>query len=169
MTLTDAGVTRIIGIGNDFRQDDGVGPAVVRLLKARAAGQVEIAEHDGDATSLLDVWDGASEVVLVDAVQSGAEPGTIHRVDVHASSFPESPTWYSGHSLSVADAVILARRLDRLPHALLMYGIEGRSFGFGPNLSQEVEEAVSAVVEEILIRLGVRFHTAPCVRCGTPR
>ena len=92
MTLTDGGVTRITGIGNDFRQDDGVGPAVVRRLKARAAGQVEIAEHDGDATSLLDVWDGASEVVLVDAVQSGAEPGTIHRVDVHASSFPESPT-----------------------------------------------------------------------------
>lgn len=153
MTLTHGGVTRIIGIGNDFRQDDGVGPAVVRRLKARAAGQVEIAEHDGDATSLLDAWDGAPRVVLVDAVQSGADPGTIHRVDVHAAPLPKGLAWYSSHSLSVPEAVILARRLDSLPQALLIYGIEGRCFGIGRGLSLEVEAAASAVVEEILIRL----------------
>ena len=38
-------------------------------------------ELEGDPTSLIDAWDGSEHVIVIDAVCSGAEPGTVHRLD----------------------------------------------------------------------------------------
>ena len=154
------GPVRVIGIGNEFRQDDGVALAVVRRLMSRAAGRIDVVEHDGDGTSLLDAWEGAPVVILVDAVRSGSPPGTIHRLDLRATGFPEGTTWSSSHSLGVTHAVTLATHLNCLPHALVIYGIEGRRFGFGKGLSPEVEGAASAVVERLL---SIQVARAPLI------
>jgi hydrogenase maturation protease len=149
-TARDA-TTLVIGIGNDFRQDDGAGLAVARQLRSRARGRIRVMEHGGDGTSLLDAWEGAGLVVLVDAVRSGSSPGTIHHVDVRAEGLLPGPfVWSSSHALGVADAVKLAARLNRLPPALFLYGIEGRRFGLGQGLSPEVKAAAAAVVERLL-------------------
>jgi len=141
----------VIGIGNDFRQDDGAGLVVARQLRSRARGRLRVIEHGGDGISLLDAWNGAGLVVLVDAVRSGSAPGTIHHFDVRAAGLLSRPAiWSSSHALGVADAVKLAARLNCLPPALLMYGIEGRRFGLGPGLSPEVKAAAEAVVERLL-------------------
>jgi hydrogenase maturation protease len=140
----------VIGIGNELRQDDGAGVAVARRLRRQAAGLIEVIEHDGEATSLLQAWDGARVVILVDAVRSGSTPGTIHRIDVRSTDLPKGATWSSSHSLGLAEAVALGDRLACLPDALVIYGIEGKCFGFGPGLSTEVDKAASTVVETLL-------------------
>ena len=151
MLMSRDGKVLVIGIGNDFRQDDGAGLVVARQLRSRAGGGIDVAEHDGDVTSLLEAWKGAGVVVLVDAVRSGASPGTIHYVDVRAAGVLPGPAiWSSSHSLGVADAVKLATRLKCLPPALLIYGIEGRRFGLGTGLSPEVTAAAAEVVETLL-------------------
>lgn len=144
------GPARVIGIGNEFRQDDGVGLAVARRLACRAAGLIDVIEHDGEGTSLLHAWEGAHVVILIDAVRSGSAPGTIHCIDGRSTRLPDAATWSSSHSLGLSEAVALARRLDCLPDALLIYGIEGGCFGFGTGLSPEVEKAASTVVESLL-------------------
>jgi hydrogenase maturation protease len=144
----------VIGLGNEFRQDDGVGLSVARRLASGVAGSIDVIEHDGDGVSLLDAWEGARVVVLVDAVRSGAAPGTIHCLDLHETALPDGAAWSSTHSLGLAEAVALARRLGRLPDALLVYGIEGRCFGPGRGLSPEVDGAAAAVVDMLLRRLG---------------
>ena len=151
--LQEDGPVRVIGIGNEFRQDDGVGLAVVRRVMSRAAGRIDVIEHDGEGTSLLDTWEGARTVILVDAVRSGWPAGTIHCVDLRATGFPGGTIWSSSHSLGVTHALTLAAILDRLPHALLIYGIEGRCFGFGTGLSPEVAGAAFVVVERLLSRV----------------
>lgn len=120
---------------------------------SHTAGRIDVIEHDGDGTSLIHAWEGARVVVLVDALRSGSAPGTIHCFDVRAAGLPERATWSSSHSLGVADAVKLARRLNCVPQTLLMYGVEGRCFGLGTGLSPEVEGAASAVVERLLSSL----------------
>ena len=144
------GPARVIGIGNEFRQDDGVGLAVARRLACRAGGLMEVIEHDGEATSLLDAWKSVPVVILIDAVRSGSAPGTIHCIDIRSTGLRETATWRSSHSLGLSEAVALARRLDCLPDALLVYGIEGECFGYGTGLSPRVERAASTVVERLL-------------------
>jgi hydrogenase maturation protease len=135
----------VLGVGNEWRGDDGAGPAVARLL--RGAG-VAAREIGGEPAALLDAWDGLAEVIVVDAVRSGAAPGTIHR-----RAGAGRPGAGSTHALGVAEAVELARALGRLPARLELYGIEGERFEPGEGLTPPVARAVRELASELRERL----------------
>ncbi len=98
---------------------------------------------------MIEAWQGAAWVMLVDAVHSGASPGTIHRLDARAAPMPTGFFHYSTHAFSVAEAIELTRSLDQLPAHLVVYGIEGANFAAGVEFSPPVEQAVEVVVERI--------------------
>lgn len=106
----------------------------------------------------MEAWRGADTVILIDAVLSGAPPGTIHHLDAHAQSIPTNFFSYSTHAFSVAEAIELARILNCLPPRLLLIGIEGKDFAYGMGLSPEVDEAVARVVHSI--KAGT-YHSLP--------
>jgi hydrogenase maturation protease len=136
-------------VGNGWRGDDGAGLAVARRVRELAPAGVEVREVEGDATALVEAWSGAEHVVVVDAAESGAEPGTVRRFDAAAQPLPVRSLRSSTHAFGVADAVELARALGRLPQRLDVYGIEGASFVAGDRLSPPVERAVAQLAREL--------------------
>ncbi|NKE73287.1 hydrogenase maturation protease [Candidatus Manganitrophus noduliformans] len=147
----------VVGIGNDYRWDDAAGRIVARRLKTGAPLSTEIFEETGEGTSLLEAWRGAEDVFLIDAVQSGAPPGTVHRIDVSTQPLPASLFRHSTHAFGIAEAVELARVLHQLPPRLIIYGIEGERFDAGVGLSPAVEKAVAEVearLREEIIKKG---------------
>jgi hydrogenase maturation protease len=139
----------VIGLGNEYRRDDAAGLVVARYLKMNASDRADIKEQSGEGAVLMETWKGAENVVLIDAVHSGAAPGTIFRFEAHAQSLPTKFFHYSTHAFSIAEAIELARALKQLPPSLVVYGIEGKSFAAGVGLSAEVEKAVREVAERI--------------------
>jgi hydrogenase maturation protease len=141
----------VIGVGNPDRGDDGVGRAVAYLLKP----YMQAIEHDGEATSLLDLLGAAERVWLVDAARSGAVPGTIHRIDC-AIDIPQPGNSPSSHGLGIAEAIGLARALGELPPHCIVYAIEAASFAPGAPLSPRVARAAREVAARILVELTPR-------------
>ena len=131
----------MIGLGNPWRRDDAVGLEVARRTGGTAV------EHD--PSRLLDLWAGEREVVLVDAVRSGAEPGTIHRLDAAAGPLPAELFGVSTHHVGLAETVELARALGRLPERLDVYGIEGGDFAAGTGLTPAVQRAAAVLAAEL--------------------
>jgi hydrogenase maturation protease len=146
--------TLIIGLGNEYRRDDAVGLIVARRLREAAPESVRVLEESGEGAGLMESWQDADAVFLIDAVHSGAKPGTVHRLDAHAQPIARKFFRFSTHAFGLAEAVELARALGRLPPRLIVYGVEGKSFEAGVGLSPEVEAAVQAVVERVLGELG---------------
>lgn len=140
----------VIGVGNAFRSDDAVGLIVAQKLREKHLNGVMVAEAHDDGAALMEMWGDAGDVILVDAIQSGAEPGTLHRFDAHSQPMPAGWFGCSTHAFNVAEAVELARALDRLPSRLIVYGVEGKSFEIGGALSPEVEASAQSVVERIV-------------------
>ena len=149
----------VIGIGNGLRRDDGAGLMAARRLQAGAARvsrrrhsaePFRVLEHSGEGVGLIDCWEGADAVILLDAVRSGAPPGTIHRWDARLRPLPAKAFRGSSHALGLAEAIELARALGRLPPYLVVYGIEGRDFEAGTALSPEVEAALGHCVARVL-------------------
>jgi hydrogenase maturation protease len=146
----------VIGVGNAFRRDDGVGHATTESLRRctpRATGVV-VTDLDGEATRLIDAWDGADVAMVIDAMCSGAEPGAVERVEIdpRATDAPlrlPTPARSSTHAVGVGEALALGRALDRLPRRLVVYAVEGAEFGAGPGLSAAVEAAVEQVAGRI--------------------
>ncbi len=108
-----------------------------------------------DPSTLLDTWDGADEVVVVDAVVSGCDPGTVLTLDVSHDPLP-SQGWGSGgtHALGLAAAVELARALGRLPRRLVVVGVEGAAVNPGEGLSGLVAASVEPAAAAALLALG---------------
>ena len=92
--------------------------------------RVAVVEALGDV-GLIDAWTGHDSVILLDAVLSGAAPGTVIRRDLRAAPLPRDWFRLSSHQLGVADAVELARRCGALPTRLVFVGIEGERFDSG--------------------------------------
>lgn len=139
--------TLLIGVGNEFRSDDGVGILAARRIREKNFPGIVIVECDGEAASLMDAWAGMKTVVIIDAVSSGAPPGTIHRIDARRQSVSQELFPFSTHALGLAHAVELARSLGKLPINIIIYGIEGEQFTAGSNLSPKVQEALNEVLQ----------------------
>ena len=139
----------IIGIGNEWRSDDAAGLEVVRRLRRLGRPDMKLIEMHGEPAGLLDRWEGDQSVVLVDAVHSGAPPGTIHRFDARSAPVRGDLHRASSHHLSVAEAIELGRVLGRLPRSLELIGIEAAGFEAGRGLAAPVDRAVDRVVAEL--------------------
>ena len=136
----------VIGVGNAYRRDDAAGLVAARRLCEAARADVLLREASGEGTALMAAWEEAEAVILIDAVRSGAPAGTIYRLDARAEAVPQAWFRYSTHAFSVAEAIALARTLDRLPPRLIVFAVEGARFDAGVGLSPEVERAVDGLV-----------------------
>jgi hydrogenase maturation protease len=140
----------ILGIGNDDRGDDAVGRIIARRLKEHRLDRCTVFEQNGDGSMLMEAWNGRDTVILVDAVSSGTAPGTVCRFEAHVQPVPAFLFRRSTHAFGPAEAIELARAMNRLPPRLIMYGIEGKSFDLGAGLSLEAEKAVQRVVDRVI-------------------
>ena len=137
----------VIGLGNEFRRDDAIGLIAARRLREQG---IAAQEHEGDLAGLIDQWKSAEGLILIDAVKSGAIPGTVHRRDVSATPLDREVFKSSTHALGLADAVELSRMLGTLPSRVLVFGVEVRDVSAGVGLSLEVERALPGLLEEVL-------------------
>ncbi|KAB8187817.1 hydrogenase maturation protease [Microbispora catharanthi] len=144
------GESVVIGLGSDLRGDDAAGLEVARLLRGTLPSSVAVVENSGDPAALIEAWSGAALAIVVDAVSSGAPPGTVHmplQMPVHP------PVRAGSHSLGLADAVELGRALGRLPDELVVAGIEGGDFTPGAPMTAPVLAAVRRTADELRERL----------------
>ncbi|MGE5828021.1 MAG: hydrogenase maturation protease [Micromonosporaceae bacterium] len=152
-TAPASGRVVVIGVGNPFRRDDGVGPAVVQRLRRRHLPGVTLAESDGEPSQLLDLWAGVDLAIVVDAVRlAQPAPGRIHRRSLRHPSTPRV-TFTNSHSIDLGEAVALAAALDRLPPALRLYAVEAADISVGVGLSPAVQVAATELVEELVQEL----------------
>jgi hydrogenase maturation protease len=139
----------LIGIGNEYRSDDGIGLNVIRALKARELSHTVLVESSGDGAELIEMFSTARMVIVIDAVSSGGKPGAIYRFDALKNTIPAQLSFQSTHVFGLAESIELARVLDQLPPSLIVYAIEGENFSTGVGLSSKAKVAVRKVVEQV--------------------
>ena len=144
---------RVIGIGNRWRGDDAAGLLAARRVRELASEEIEVTELEGEPIRMLDAFEEAGTVIVLDAVSSGSEPGTLHRVDAQAERLPARLGGPSTHALGLAETIELGRSLGSLPQRLVVYGIEGARFHMSdrvsPAVADAVEEAAAAAIGEV--------------------
>ena len=118
---------RILGIGSPVAGDDlgwrlaeALGQA--GLPRYFPAGMVHVTLCDRPGSLLLPAMRGARLAILLDAMRSGALPGTVRRLDM--LELDDSTGLLSSHGFGVAEALALGRALEDLPPRVLIYGIE---------------------------------------------
>ncbi|RDI55254.1 hydrogenase maturation protease [Nocardia mexicana] len=138
----------VIGVGNEYRHDDGIGPLVASQIERLGLPGVLATVCDGEPTGLLDAWADADLAVVVDAVLCDpSTPGRVWRTTVDALRGVTTAT--SSHALGIPDAVPLGRALGRVPRELVVIAVEAACLDLGAGLSDPVAAALPRVVEAV--------------------
>ncbi|MCP4633191.1 MAG: hydrogenase maturation protease, partial [candidate division Zixibacteria bacterium] len=72
----------IIGLGNEYRKDDGLALSIVSRFKKSHPKKIRVIDSISDGTALMEEWSKGKIVFVIDAVDSGGKPGSIYRFDV---------------------------------------------------------------------------------------
>ena len=130
----------VIGVGNQLRRDDGVGPAVAASIAEDCPPGVRVVTCAVEPTAILDAWDGADLAVIVDAVAgAGVVPGRVRRCVVDDVADTGA---LSSHDLNMVQTYELARVLGRAPQRLVIVTVDAADVGPGDGLSFDVAQAV---------------------------
>ena len=148
------GKIRVIGIGNALAGDDAIGTLAIHALKAKQHNNVDLLEAGLAGLGILDLMNGADTVIFIDAVQSGQQPGAIHRLVIPDDlGLMIQSSWGSGttstHAFGLGETLILSHTLGTLPSTTLVYGIELGQTDIGTEVSLKVKGVIEKVVSAI--------------------
>lgn len=135
----------VAGIGNLLMGDDGLGVHAIRAMKENPVEPGIILVDVGTSSLSLAVdLEQADGLLLLDAVRTGARPGTLHQLAADAVARPRMPRslheYGVGHVLAHMDVV-------RRPRKVMILGLEPFRVEFGMTLSEPVTGALPELVE----------------------
>mgnify|MGYP005831077657 CR=1 FL=1 len=144
--LGDAKKLLILGVGNDIRQDDGVGPKIIRDLQGKVSGKVKLV----DAGTVPESFTGViksfkpTHILIIDAAGMGTPPGYmkfIEKDQILGVSF-------STHQMPLS--LLIEYLESEMDSKIYLLGIQPASNEFGGNLTSEVKKAKERIVNLIL-------------------
>lgn len=141
----------ILGLGNVLCGDDGLGVAAVHEVQRcyRLGADVEAIDGGTLGLTLLSVFEGANDVILVDAVAAEEPPGTLVRLEGEAVA-PAVRTRLSVHQVGVADLLDSLRLLDSFPERLVLLGLVPDTLELGLERTADVERNLPLLVEAVV-------------------
>jgi hydrogenase maturation protease len=122
---------------------------VAERLRTILPAGVTIRQISGDGTALLEAWKGFETTIVVDAMVSGAEAGTLRRFEIREVLGSQRFHLSSSHALGLEEAVKLAAALGKLPPRLVVFGIEGQNFSAGAPVSEPVLASIGRAARRI--------------------
>jgi hydrogenase maturation protease len=140
----------ILGVGNLLLSDEGVGVHVAHeLMKMDLPPEVSVVEGGTDGFRLLNVITGADRVIVIDAVRSGAAPGSVYRFDVNDVRSVPAGFMTSVHQVGILEVIELSDLIGKTPRVTVI-GVEPKSLKMSMELSPEVKEKIPRIIELVL-------------------
>jgi len=142
----------VLGIGNPIRSDDGVGVHVVEALrKENSSDNVDLVE-DISGIDTLGVITGYDRVIIVDAIKSGNDPGTICQFSLKDFVHKQTLHSFSPHGMDFLAMLEFGKSLfpGKIPEDIIIVAVEaGDITTFSEKCTTEVEKAIKKVVDLI--------------------
>ncbi|MBI4881175.1 MAG: hydrogenase maturation protease [Planctomycetes bacterium] len=143
--------TLVVGIGNTILGDDGVGVHVVRRLRERDLPEgVDLEEIGIAGLGLLDLARGYDRLIAIDAILTGAAPGTIHVLE--GDDVARAAHLGPAHEADLPGTLEIGRKLlgDAMPREVLVVAIEVVDVTtFSEKMSCDVEAAIPWALEKV--------------------
>ena len=152
-TSTRPRPTLVLGLGNILLRDEGVGVRVVQAMeRMELPRDVELFDGATAGLDLIDVLADRRKVIVIDAIEGGAEPGTVLRLGPEDLA-PCNGKGVSLHEIGLLEALTVARQLGTAPHEVVIFGIKPKVVDYGLTLSPEIAQLVPRIIESVLAEL----------------
>ena len=151
--------TLILGVGNLLMSDEGVGLHVVQRLTAtyNLPEGVQVLDGGTLGLDLLYYLEGIENLLIIDAAETGHEPGTLLRLE--GEDVPAFlSAHFSPHEIGIPDMLFAAKLKDVYPRNVVLLGVQPASLELGLELSPVVQAQVDVLVSQALEQLNQWWH-----------
>ena len=169
---TDGAEAAVVAVGNPIMGDDGVGKRVIEALESSSDDRTNgvLLTHAGTtAFFALEAMSGCQKAIVVDAIETGAEPGTVHRYRYVDGAFAGEVPEMTMHDFSFAEALRAGRDAYDIPEDLLVVGVEPARIEATLELSDRIERSVPELVELVLEELKPEERTEQRTSTANPQ
>ena len=152
--------TVVLGTGNELFKDEGIGVHVARILQTKLpCSESDVEVIDGGTSP--DIWpliDGASKLIIVDAVRGGCEPGTIYRFTPQ-QIVADRGLITSVHQMGILENLSLMELVGGKPKETIIIGVEPAELEPGLELSAKLQERLPKIIQTVLGEIHPRVET----------
>jgi hydrogenase maturation protease len=151
--------TLVLGVGNTLMSDEGVGVHVINRLVADYKLPEEVRVLDGGTLGmdLLYYLEGVENLLLVDAVETRKEPGTLIRLaDEEVPAFMALKI--SPHQVGVPDMLAASKMTGSYPKRIVLWGIQPELLVLGLDLSPLIASKVDVLTGHLVEELQAWGH-----------
>ena len=144
----------VLGIGNLVMGDDGFGVIVAQKLQQsyRFPDNVEIMDGGTLGLDLLPKLENITNLVLVDAVETGEKAGTCIRL--YGQELPIAlETKVSPHQMGLKDLLAVSELMGHSPQEMVLIGVQPGSIEMEIGLTPEVAAQLDTVIANVLTEL----------------
>jgi hydrogenase maturation protease len=151
----------VLGVGNLLLKDEGVGVHVAHVMQETPPDSVALEVVDGGTLPEVPLtFEGVDKLIVVDAVQTGGEAGTIYRFR------PEDIAWdhkvlTSLHQISLLENLWLMTQFSKKPRDVVIIGVEPEDMSWGLELSAKLQERVPQIIKVVLEEAGLDYPDKP--------
>lgn len=144
----------LLGIGNLLLSDEGVGIHTLRYLEQNYSWPPSVELLDGGTAGmeLLVPITSATHLIILDAVQTQAPPGTVVQI-AHADLPAFFRTKLSSHQVGLTDVLAAAILTDSLPSYITLWGVVPASLELGMELTPVVAAQLAPLANRIVQEL----------------
>ena len=156
----------IVGIGNLLLKDEGVGIHVAHALQKVALPPGAEVIDGGTSPELLPYIETAGKLIIIDAMETGDEPGSVYRLRLDDLG-TETAGLASVHEINLISVLETMRLMGKVIPETVIIGVQPREIGWGTELSPELEGKIPEIVRIVLREIGINQQEGNLIVTGS--
>jgi hydrogenase maturation protease len=138
----------VIGVGNPLRSDDGIGPAIIKILQTENNQDFALVDGGTDGLALLDQLAEYEKAIIIDAVEMLETPGVVKSFTPAEAKIKIKSDVLSTHGFGLAEMLKLVDELN-IKTKIKIIGIQPQNIDFGEGLSDKIKNQISQILKLI--------------------
>jgi len=140
----------VVGVGNYLLSDEGAGIHIAhRLGKMALPSNIEILDGGTGGFELIAFFRDRKKVILLDAVKTDDEPGTVYRFTLEDIVLPRRPI-FSLHQFNLHELCFFIQQMKPRPEVVVYGIVPQETERFSTKLSQAVKKGIRKMLPSLL-------------------
>ncbi|MGA1848688.1 MAG: hydrogenase maturation protease [Thermoplasmatota archaeon] len=141
----------VIGVGNEFMGDDGIGPLIISRL-GEIDGfptDVDLIDEGSGGMRIIHDMEGYDKVLIIDAADFGGAPGEFRIFNPEDIDTVKKISGRSLHEMDLIKTIELARMMGRAPSEIMIMAIQPERVEMSQKISGPILERIDDLLDEI--------------------
>lgn len=142
--------TVLMGVGNLLLKDEGIGVHVIQeMQKLDMPQNIELIDGGTGGLDIIYLVGDAERLIVVDAVDSGSEPGTIFKLNPEDVNSTPGENQMSLHQVGLLEVLAMVKQMTDCKEIIIV-GVQPKEIDWGMELTPELEEKVPEIIDVVL-------------------